>query len=249
MDVEQHGPMFERLKSIESLVKSGAALTQKLLGFARRGRHETTRVEINNLVRETAELFGRTRRQISISWEFQNDEAWIDGDRAQLGQVLADLYVNAWQAMPHGGVLDLRTESVRLYEDEVSIFGGAEGDYVRIVVDDNGVGMDPNTQSRIFEPFFSTKGTGSGLSLASVYGIVKDHGGHINVKSSPAEGSTFEIVLPASEEPVGRIDGCSGYGTDSEIETLLRNGCVGIIQKPFNLETASAQIRAALNQS
>ena len=119
-------------------------------------------------------------------------------------QVLLNLYVNAWQAMPGGGDLYLSVENVDLDEMDVSPFGVKPGKYVKMTITDTGVGMDEATRARIFEPFFTTKerGRGTGLGLASVYGIIKNHGGFINVESEKHLGTSFLIFLPASDKNI-----------------------------------------------
>jgi CheY-like chemotaxis protein len=121
-------------------------------------------------------------------------------DRGQLEQVLLNLYVNAWQAMPDGGDLYLRTENIILDRSYVKPYKVEYGRYVKISISDTGVGIDEESQKRIFEPFFTTKemGRGTGLGLASVYGIIKSHGGYINVYSELDQGTTFTVYLPAS---------------------------------------------------
>ncbi len=121
-------------------------------------------------------------------------------DPAQIEQVLVNLFINAWQAMPVGGDLHLETKNMIVDENRFKDFSGKGGRYVKISVTDTGVGMDEKTRERIFEPFFTTRemGRGTGLGLASVYGIIKNHNGFINVYSEKGQGSTFNIYLPAS---------------------------------------------------
>jgi CheY-like chemotaxis protein len=125
-------------------------------------------------------------------------------DRGQIEQILMNLYVNAWQSMPGGGELYLESENVFLDEKFVSPYDLKSGKYVRITVTDTGIGMDQATQAKIFDPFFTTKemGRGTGLGLASAYGIIKNHNGIINVESEKGRGSIFIIYLPASEKDV-----------------------------------------------
>ncbi|HPC00418.1 MAG TPA: PAS domain S-box protein [Syntrophales bacterium] len=206
LDLAPTHPHYERLKKIEGLVKSGADLTGQLLGFARGGRYEVRVMDIGELVAETARLFTRTRRQIVIDVERPADLWAIKADRTQMEQVFMNLFVNAYQAMPAGGTIRVAMGNENLASPEAELLEVEEGDFVRITVSDTGVGMDEKTKERIFEPFFTTKarGRGTGLGLASVYGIVKGHGGSIEVESSPGEGTTFTILLPATRDPENR---------------------------------------------
>lgn len=191
---------FEHLKTIETLVMSGADLTKQLLGFARGGKYEIKTVDLNLLIQKTSETIGRTKKEIKIHRNFQNDLWPVDVDHGQIEQVLLNLYVNAWQAMPGGGNLYLETKNVFVEESRFKPYVTMNGHYVKISVTDTGVGMDEKTKERIFEPFFTTKemGRGTGLGLASVYGIIKNHNGFINVYSEKGQGTTFNIYLPAS---------------------------------------------------
>jgi signal transduction histidine kinase/ActR/RegA family two-component response regulator len=191
---------FEHLKTIETLVTSGADLTKQLLGFARGGKYEVKTVDLNLLIQKTSETIGRTKKEIKIHRNFQNDLWPVDVDHGQIEQVLLNLYVNAWQAMPGGGNLYLETKNVFVEESHFKPYVTMNGHYVKISVTDTGVGMDEKTKERIFEPFFTTKemGRGTGLGLASVYGIIKNHNGFINVYSEKGQGTTFNIYLPAS---------------------------------------------------
>jgi CheY-like chemotaxis protein len=185
-------------------VESGADLTKQLLGFARGGKYEVKPTDVNELVRRSSEIFGRTKKEITIHRNYQKDLYIADVDRGQIEQVLLNLFVNAWQAMPGGGDLYLETSNVTLDEIYTRLHSINPGNYVKISVTDNGTGMDQATQRRIFEPFFTTKGMGlgTGLGLASAYGIIKNHGGIINVYTEVGRGTTFTIYLPASTRAI-----------------------------------------------
>jgi two-component system cell cycle sensor histidine kinase/response regulator CckA len=194
----------ERLESIERHVRSGADLTKQLLGFARGGKYEVKPTDLNEFIESSADMFGRARKELRIHRKYQRDIWTVEADQSQIQQVLLNLYVNAWQAMPGGGDLFLRTDNVVLDEEHTMPLGLPSGKYVRVTVADTGVGMDARTRQRIFEPFFTTKemGRGTGLGLATVYGIVKNHGGMINVHSEQCKGTTFYFYLPASEKKI-----------------------------------------------
>ena len=195
-------PYYDKLKAIEDQVRSGADLTRQLLGFARGGRYEVKPTDMNELLAKTAALFGRTKKEISI-YEKYDENLWIaETDRGQIEQVLLNLFVNAWQAMPGGGSLYLETENVILDELYIKPYSIMPGRYIKISVTDTGFGMDEKTLQRIFDPFFTTKemGRGTGLGLASAYGIIKGHDGIINVYSEKGHGTTFNIYLPVSQK-------------------------------------------------
>ncbi|NVL90694.1 MAG: PAS domain S-box protein, partial [Desulfobacterales bacterium] len=211
-DLDETQPQYNWVRRIEDQVKSGAELTRQLLGFARGGKYDVKPININELVRKTSSLFGRTKKEITIKEEYEQDIWTVEVDQGQIKQVLLNLYVNAWQAMPAGGELYLETSNVTLDESFVKPYGLQPGRYVKISVTDTGIGIDDAIQQRIFDPFFTTKqlGWGTGLGLASAYGIVINHDGIINVYSKKGHGSTFNTYLPAaksavpSAEPVAR---------------------------------------------
>jgi two-component system cell cycle sensor histidine kinase/response regulator CckA len=194
----------EKLRSIEKQVRRGAELTKQLLGFARGGKYEVKSVNLNEVIMSTSTMFGRTKREISIYNKYCEDIYPVEADEGQIEQVLLNLYVNAWQAMPAGGELYLETSNITLDENRVKPYFVKPGEYVRVSITDTGVGMDEKTKERIFEPFFTTKemGRGTGLGLASVYGIIKNHGGFVTVYSEKGRGTTFNIYLPASQKAV-----------------------------------------------
>lgn len=202
MSAKPGEPNFDRLKAIEQQVVSGADLTKQLLGFARRGRYEVKTTDLNDLVRTTAAMFGRTKKEIRVQEKYAEDLWPVDVDQGQIEQAILNLFVNAWQAMPGGGTLFLETGNTILDEYYVKPYKINVGPYVKLSVTDTGVGMDDKTLHRVFEPFFTTKEMrrGTGLGLASTYGIIKGHGGHINAYSERGHGTTFNIYLPASEK-------------------------------------------------
>lgn len=339
-DLDETHPHYHWVKNIEDQVKSGAGLTRQLLGFAMGGKYHVRPIDINEIVKKSLSMFGRTKKEITINEKYEQDLWPIEVDQGQIEQVLLNLYVNAWQAMPAGGYLYLETSNVILGESDTKPYGLQSGRYVHISVTDTGTGMDEATQQMIFDPFFTTKekGWGTGLGLASAYGIIKNHGGIINVNSMKGHGSTFNIYLPAVEtvlddkESVAREDELkqgsetilfiddeqiildvskeilsrlgykvllsrggqevlemfkenkdkidmvildmimpimtggevykhikqispdvkvllsSGYSIDGEATELLKGGCNGFIQKPFNIKELSMQIREILEK-
>ncbi|HPC02358.1 MAG TPA: PAS domain S-box protein [Syntrophales bacterium] len=211
LELNPEHPHYRRLKSIEELVQSGSDLTRQLLGFAREGRYAVKSSDMNEILRATASLFGRTKKEVSINGNFEKDLWKVEVDPGQMEQVFMSLFVNAWQAMPGGGTIALETANVVLGRKEVDPWGMKAGRYVRISVADTGTGMDEKTRLRIFDPFFTTKemGRGTGLGLSMVYGIVSGHGGIIDVTSEPDSGTTFLIHLPASEKVPAREEALS----------------------------------------
>lgn len=327
-------PHYATLTKIEKQVKNGAKLTAQLLGYARRERSESALIDLNQVVRETAEAFGRTRKQIAISLDLDDALRPVEANPGQIEQVLLNLCVNAADAMSDGGRLSFKSANATREVMQDRAYMPKHGEYVRLDVQDTGIGMDEATRDRIFEPFFTTKemGRGTGLGLASVFGIVKSLGGFIEVESEIECGTTFRIYLPASsrtlaadpqpagEQPVmassrtvllvddeevvldvgvrmlqhfgyavlpaangheamqiytenkakidlvildmvmpdmggrvvyDRLKQCnsdvkvllsSGYSLSGEAAEIMKSGCNGFIQKPFNIKELTAQI-------
>ena len=204
LKIESDHPNYEKIKNIEKYVQNGTELTKQLLGFARRGKYLIKATNLNEIIEKSSSLFARTKKEIQVHTDLHENLWTAEVDRGQIGQVLLNLYVNAWQAMFNGGDLYLHTANVILDRSYVQPYKVEPGRYVKISVSDTGVGIDKETQERIFEPFFTTKemGRGTGLGLASVYGIIKSHGGYINVYSEKERGTVFTIYLPASEKKV-----------------------------------------------
>jgi len=202
IDTQQYN--IEHIKAIESYAKDASHLTKQLLGFARGGKFEVKPTNINDLIEKQSRMFGRTKKEIKIHCKYEKKVHAVEVDQSQIEQMIMNLYVNAWQAMPDGGDLYVQTDNITI-DDSGSQSNGIEpGDYVHIAVTDTGTGMDDSTRQRIFDPFFTTKemGRGTGLGLASVYGIIKNHDGFIKVQSQKGHGSTFNIYLPLSLKKV-----------------------------------------------
>ncbi len=194
---------YARLKNIEQYVQSGSELTRQLLGFARDGKYETKVTNLNEVINRSCEMFERTRNEIRIQQKYQTALWKVAVDRGQMDQVLMNLFINAWQAMPDGGELMVETRNVQLEEGGTATTDLPVGKYVEIRVADTGTGMDEETRLHVFDPFFTTRepGQGTGLGLASCYGIVKNHQGKIDVQSTPGKGTVFTILLPTAEKP------------------------------------------------
>ncbi|MBN2706537.1 MAG: PAS domain S-box protein, partial [Deltaproteobacteria bacterium] len=213
---------YKKLKNIEQYVQSGTALTRQLLGFARGGKYEVKLTDLNQLIINHNRMFGSTRKEVTIHEQLALQLPAVAIDRGQIEQCLLNLYINSWQAMPKGGDLYVQTETVVLDQDYVAAFSRRPGEYVKILVRDTGVGMDEATRKRIFEPFFSTreKDRGTGLGLASVYGIIQNHDGIISVGSEPGQGTTVTLYLPAAQGEVAASESAKAdddellYGTE-----------------------------------
>ncbi len=224
MDTPPAHPHFEELKKIEDIIKSAADLTSQLLGFARGGKYEVRVANPNDIVEKSFKMFGRTRKEIRIHEKYSENVWSIEVDAGQIEQVLLNLYINAWQAMPSGGDLYVETSNVVIGKDDSLSYRIEPGKYVKISVTDTGVGIDESIIGRIFEPFFTTKKKqrGVGLGLASAYGIVKNHGGIIEVLSQKGKGTTFDVYLPASgKENAEKSEVCGHVITGTETVLLV----------------------------
>lgn len=222
VDLESAHPHLEHIKAIEGYVRSATDLTKQLLGFARGGKYEVRPIDINELLFESATMFGRTKKEIRIHTKLQNPPPVAEIDRRQIEQALLNLYVNAWQAMPEGGELYLETKIITMDDAHCKSYQLEPGRYVKVSVTDTGIGMDESICQRIFDPFFTTKekARGTGLGLSSAYGIIKNHAGTIMVHSEAGKGTTFNIYLPVSHAVPYR---------DVRIETELIKGSETIL--------------------
>lgn len=196
----------EYIDNIREAAKRGASLTRQLLAFSRRQPVQTQLLDLNERLKEVNKLLRPLMGDdVEIALLPRPATAIIEADPGQLDQIVINLAVNARDAMPRGGKLILETAAFDCDESFAREHSMTVGRYVMLAVSDNGSGMDEVTRSRVFEPFFTTKeiGKGSGLGLATVYGIVKQSGGHVWVYSEPGHGTTFKIYLPSAEHKLG----------------------------------------------
>ncbi|MBU2549519.1 MAG: PAS domain S-box protein, partial [Proteobacteria bacterium] len=209
MDKGEDHPDLKRLKTIERATQKARGLTRQLLTFSRKMQSDLRPTDLNAEIEQVAVMLERTvPRMIRIDLKLAGGLRNVNADRIQLEQVIMNLGINASQAMPDGGRLMIETENVYLDENYgLAHLEISPGDYVLLTVTDTGQGMDDETRQHIFEPFFTTKdpGQGTGLGLAVVYGIVKNHAGHIHCYSEPGRGTSFKIYLPSVEASAGTV--------------------------------------------
>jgi PAS domain S-box-containing protein len=206
------------LHEVRSAGQRGAELTGQLLAFSRKQIGQPRALNLNTLIRESQAMLERVLGEdVRLLVALDPDAPIIRADRGQMHQVLMNLVVNSREAMPHGGVLRIETRSI--------VESGAR--FVRLRVADTGVGMDERTRQHVFEPFFTTKGhsTGTGLGLATVYGVVTQAGGRVSVSSEPGQGSVFSLVLPCMNAP-GKVE----TRTEPNREVLAGSGTVLVVE-------------------
>jgi two-component system cell cycle sensor histidine kinase/response regulator CckA len=220
-------PKTEAVKRISIAGERAAGLIRQLLSFSRRAVLQTKVLDLNEVVKETERLLGRTiGEDIVLAAVLDPNISRIKIDPGQMGQVLMNLAVNARDAMPQGGKLTMETSDIQLDEAYAAQHADCKpGRYVKLTVSDNGCGMTPEVKAHIFEPFFTTKGPGmgTGLGLATVYGIVKQSGGSIELYTEPGHGTTFKIYLPAVDEQLPPLahDQCATEVTGGTETVLL----------------------------
>ena len=229
--------------SVDEILKAGkraASLTRQLLAFSRQHVLDPKVLELNAVVSDMEKMLRRLiGEDIELSTVLGQDLGRLKADQGQLEQVVMNLVVNARDAMPQGGKLVIDTQNMIM--DEAFIrrypYPVQEGPYVCLTVTDSGIGMDAETKARAFEPFFTTKekGKGTGLGLSTVYGVVKQSGGYVDIYSAPGAGTTFKIYLPRvdeaikAESPAGTATSFTGNETillaedETSLRTLTRN--------------------------
>jgi PAS domain S-box-containing protein len=220
-------PDWHHLQLLNRSVERGAELVKQLLTFSRKVEANMRPVDVNAEIEDVRRLLERTiPRMIQIETRLDPDLLPIQADPAQIEQILMNLGSNARDAMPEGGTLLFVTANFHLEDDStLTRLELDSGHYVKLTISDTGQGMDAETLDKIFEPFFTTKGfaDGTGLGLSTVYGIVKNHGGHIACRSAPDQGATFDIYLPAWEldDDQARTAGPEPYEVPGGTETIL----------------------------
>jgi two-component system, cell cycle sensor histidine kinase and response regulator CckA len=210
---------------ILSVSERAANLTQSLLAFSRKQIMNPKPTDLNGIIRRTDHLLSRIiGEDIQLQTKFSGEDPIVIVDAGQIEQVLMNLAANARDAMPEGGQLSIETEMIDIDHVFIREHGyGEEGPYVVISVTDTGTGMSSETREKIFEPFFTTKevGKGTGLGLAMVYGIIKQHEGHITVYSEPGKGTTFRIYLPLIQAKIDEITPEFSAPPETGTETIL----------------------------
>ena len=195
---------IKKFKQIEAAALRASELTQQLLTFSRQVESKLVPVDLNQEARQVEKILRRTiPKMIDIELHLEKDLNVINADAAQIEQVMMNLAINARDAMPQGGKLIIETKNIFLDEEYCKTYLDAvPGDYAMLCISDNGIGIDNNTLEYIFDPFFTTKNhnEGTGLGLAMVYGIIKNHWGHITCNSEPGAGTIFKIYFPVFQE-------------------------------------------------
>jgi len=241
-------PLHRDLQHILKAGERAAALTRQLLAFSRKQPMHLESIDLNHIVSRMEVILRRTiREDIEFVSTLAPELGAVRADAGQIEQVIMNLAVNARDAMPHGGRLTIATAQAEIGESQAELLVGLEpGPCVILSVSDTGCGMDEETRSHLFEPFFTTKdpGKGTGLGLSTVYGIVKQFGGAISVRSEPSKGSTFEIFLPRAGEPARiRNEPLASFRPASGTETIL------VVEDDDGVRELSARILASAGYS
>jgi len=203
--LDKEDEMYKFTSNIKEAGMRGAELTDQLLSFSRKQVIQTELISINTVIEETEKMLGQLLGEdIELISQLEPKLWFVEADRGQINQIVMNLSINARDAMTAGGKIVMRTDNITIDKEYCNKFPYAiPGEFICMSVEDEGSGMDHETMSHIFEPFFTTKGTGrgTGLGLSVIYGIVKQHGGWVNVESVVGRGSTFRVFLPAVLSP------------------------------------------------
>ena len=204
-DFKDNQPLVNNIQIVRKSVERAANLTRQLLAFSRKQPLQTRPLNLNSLVTDMGKMLHRViSENIKLTEDLSPELAAVQADPGQIEQVLMNLVINARDAMPTGGQITIKTANAGLSPAQAQAIPDAQpGNFVRLVVQDTGTGMNPETMGHLFEPFFTTKeqGKGTGLGMSVVYGIVKQHNGWVNVRSEAGKGSVFDIYLPVAAAP------------------------------------------------
>jgi PAS domain S-box-containing protein len=195
--------LYNVLTDVQEGAKQAQSLTQQLLTFAKGGDPIKKVIHLNPLIKDSSEFVTRGAKS-KCEFKLATDLWNVEADSGQINQVISNVVINADQAMPNGGIITIHTENIELEDDNT--FQLAQGQYIQISIQDQGVGIHEKYIPNIFDPYFTTKQKGSGLGLAIVYSIVKRHGGHIAVLSKVNKGTIFNIYLPASSKEIMKVE-------------------------------------------
>ena len=223
-DGDSWRPMSVDLDQIRMAAERAAALTHQLLAFARRELTHPRELSLDDIIQDIEHMLRRSLgAHIDLVTSLSPDLWSVVADRSQIEQILVNVAINARDAMPDGGTLRIETENVAVVDSDTTALRVEPGAYVRLRISDTGVGMTPEVLERAFEPFFTTKlnGAGTGLGLATVYGIVTQGGGDAYIESYPLQGTTFSALFPASESAAALPEGAPEAQRPRGVETIL----------------------------
>ena len=219
-----NGPLYELADMIIKAAERSALFTSQLLAFARKGKYQSIPQNIHTIVGEVISLLERSiSKKIAIRRHLDARSVIVSGDPAQLHNAFLNIALNARDAMPDGGELVFATKNRAFTAEDSNAPDSGPGEFIEVSVSDTGVGMPDDVRKKIFEPFFTTKeqGKGTGLGLAAVYGIVKNHRGHIDVRSEEGKGSLFRIYLPVVHCEKAGIEAPPALDTGTRSGTIL----------------------------
>lgn len=201
MDSKEQPKIIQRATRVENIIENAAKMTRQLLGYSRTGSYEARLVDLNPIIQEAADTFAETKKEIIINLSLSTDLHMVKVDASQIEQVFWNLFGNAIDAMPNGGTLNIATYNATGDDLKGRSFDVVPGKYAAIEFADTGIGINPKDITKIFEPFFTTKGgKGTGLGLASSFGIIKAHNGYVDATSQKGSGTTFQVFLPMALE-------------------------------------------------
>ncbi len=199
LNIPQENEACKDIEQIKKAVQRSAEITKKLLTFARKHEKKESVINLNHVIDSMIGMLTRLiGENIHLTWEPADNELWVKIDPASIDQIIVNLCVNARDAIRDHGAITIKTKTAFFNEEKAKVYGVTEGDFVLIEISDDGCGMEEETISHIFDPFFTTKevGKGTGLGLTTMYGIVKNNGGFIDVSSKRGSGTVFSIYIP-----------------------------------------------------